>query len=142
MKIYLETKPVYRLTKRQIQRCHELTLDGDSMDIRRGDMKPQLNSHLLKGRKSPAKVIFARNGSGHIVGWALVWSKHNAVGKHWYLYMFVAREYRRKGIGTKLMTRARIGRQGSFYVYPHGKTGDPSRGFYEDKIDDTRVQHG
>ncbi len=68
-------------------------------------------------RQSPfAKVCFCRQKTGDFVGWGLL--DRELVGDIPYLMLFVKKEYRRLGIGTKII-KLHCQNHKEITVYPH-----------------------
>lgn len=136
MKITLETKPVHHLSLYELKRCRKLTFMQDDQHHGRGEMYAELHRQLKKGSKTTARAILMRRGKS-IIAWALIWQPIPARAiKQWHYYMYVQREYRRKGCGTMLLNRARVGRTGEIHVFPHDGL---SRCMYEGKMDGKRI---
>lgn len=136
MKITLETKHVHRLTRAEVARCKKLTFFSDVLRHGRGEMYGELERQLRYRSKGTARAILLRRGKT-IAAWALVWQPHpNSKVKRWHFYMYVDRKHRRKGYGTTLLNRAKIGRPGEIHVFPHDML---SRAAYEGKMDGKRV---
>lgn len=90
------------------KRCRQLTL-------RDGDMWPTFCQYENRNWRL-SRAVLAHADDGTILGWALIFQP--ARGIRWNVHVYVDRAHRRKGIGTRLISHARIGRKGSVGVFP------------------------
>jgi GNAT superfamily N-acetyltransferase len=92
-------------------RLRELTL-------RNGLMWPTVQDFLDRNWRL-SRVVVAQNDLGRIVGWAFIFQHQR--GSSWNLHVFVDPAFRRRGIGRRLISHARIGRKAPLAVFGHNQ---------------------
>lgn len=115
MPLVLETKQVKDLTPKEVKRCMKLTFDGE-----RGTpigYSGELGWRLRLACEDPSdrdRAYLAKENNV-VVGWALGFYS----GDRWTVQLYVLPAYRRRGIGTKLIGRAKQGRSYPIAVAAH-----------------------
>lgn len=128
MKFY--TKPVKSLTEAEYKACKKATFSGTG---RLGSMQPE----LIYQRKQPgcsARAYMCWEND-KLLGWALGFN-HTFTNK-WTVYVYVRATHRRRGIGSKLLARARMGRRSPVRVCPWDST---ATSFYQKAINSGKAE--
>ncbi len=92
--ITLTSNLISTLTPAEVLRCRRLTLG------RRGQMLNQFCRELRKGEDSGASAILAKDNTGLIYGWALIFNEDTDFND---AFFFVDPTYRRCGIAHQLV---------------------------------------
>lgn len=96
MRTRTRTKLIRNLTTREVASCERLTMP-------RGDMRPTFQ-RLRANDEWGRVVMIEREADGRLLAWALLFISERGDPT---TYMYVDKEYRRRGYGTRLIERAK-----------------------------------
>lgn len=113
MKVRIVTKAVRDLTPSEFRECEKATYVGQGSY---GLMHGQLHQSR-RSRSRQHRAILCYNTSNQLVGWALSFPSNGFQE----VYLYVHKSVRRRGIGTKLLGRARMGRKAPIGVNNHNQ---------------------
>lgn len=117
-KITLETKPLAKVSRRELKRLKELTLTSKELD---DGLCSNMRAALKITKVKTKQVVIARDEENKIVGWALlhkfllgfvykgkIYKRKNRITKYAIdLNVYVDPKNRRQGIGKKLVSKAK-----------------------------------
>lgn len=104
MRIY--TKAIRSMTEAEYEAAYKLNMGN------RGMMRGQLQR--CREDCVASRAVLAVDDDGKLIGWALKFRYGNV----WDLYVYVNKAHRSRGIGRKLVARARMGQRSALRVYP------------------------